>query len=287
MVGKMPDNKYAQKGPIHGGDDDSSDSVQETQKKLDLRKFVNKPDLNIRDLFWTIILAYASNENVKGPLKDFSGQRMALLRVAVSVIQQPEKYLTEEIELNDVAGYTLRMIFDEGWIDVFAALLSNTYNLKDGVNFPLVIAMKKLCENEAYLLRMGEFSKEIILDDHETEAMLAYLAELNDQRVSERLKKEITILASEGIDQVQHYAMFALKPLVEKDEKVQAMIIKLMDSWDDETRRIAASILCEVKNDKTIHAAKKQLELEDNEEIKELLNKIVSNKNSETTAKGE
>ncbi len=270
----MPDNRYAQKGPINGGDDDSSDSAPEAPKKLDLRRFINKPDLNIRDLFWTIMLAYSTNENVKESLKNFQGQRMSLLRVAVSVIQSPERYLTEEIELNDVANYTLRMTLDEGWIDVFMALLSNTYNMKDGVAFPIVIAMKRLCAEKEYLSRIVEYSKEIILNDTETETMLAYLAEVSEPKLTESLKKELIILASEGLDQVQHYAMFALKPLL-KDEAVQNTMIKLMDSWDDETRRIAAKLLCDVKNEKIISAAKKQIELEDNEETKELLNKIV------------
>jgi|GEM_PF-1701823 hypothetical protein len=277
----MPDNKYAQKGPINGGDDDSSGSVQaEAPKKLDMRKYINKPDLNVRDLFWTIMLAYAAKENVKEALKSFYGQRMSLLRVAVSVIQQPDKFLTEEMEVKDVAEYTLKMILDEGWIDVFSALIANTYNMKDGVCFPLVIAMKKLCATEEYVKKIDEFAKELILNDQETEGLLAYLAEINDAKLSEMMKKELMILASEGLDQIQHYAMFALKPIAEKED-VQNTLIRLMDSWDDETRRIAANILQEIKSEKVISAAKKQMELEDVEEIKETLKKIIGKSQGE------
>ncbi|MBI2079710.1 hypothetical protein HYT84_03025, partial [Candidatus Micrarchaeota archaeon] len=57
-----------------GGDDDSGKAPPlEQNKKLDLRKYINKPDLNIRDLFWTIMEAYKKKQDVKEQLRTFYG----------------------------------------------------------------------------------------------------------------------------------------------------------------------------------------------------------------------
>jgi len=274
----MPDNRYAQKGPTKGGDDDSSGKAQPQEvKPLDLRKYINKPDVNVRDLFWSIMRSYAANEKIADQLKNFHNDRLTLVRIAVSVVKAPERYSMEDMEPNVVAEYTLRMVLDAGWYDAFVKLITETYDRKSGVSLPFLAAIQATCKNPEYLSKITRYANDIILENFDMEGMLAYIAEANNSGITKELKKELIVLATEGIDQSQHYAIFAIAPLVSEDEEVKRSLFTLLRSWDDETRRIAANVLKNVKDKSLLDLAKRQAGKEEDEEIKELLKQIVKN----------
>jgi hypothetical protein len=273
------DQRYAQKGPTHGGDDDSSGAAAPAspQKGPDLRRYINKPDYNIRDLFWTIMKSYAENKDIKETLKNFYSERLSLMRVAVSVVKQPDRFLTEEMSEQDVATYTIRMIFEEEWEDVFIKLIGEAYERKSGVSLPFLIGMQKNLESPKAKGLFIKYVNNLLLDNFDTEGILAFIAELNIPEITNELKKELLVLAVEGIDQSQHYAIFALAPLVDKDDTVKKSLIMLLRSWDEESRRIATYVLRNCKDPMLLDAAKKQLTIEDNDQIKKVLQEIIKN----------
>lgn len=276
----MPDQQYAQKGPINGGDDDSSGSAlpPEQPAKPDLRKYIHKQDVNVRQLFWDIVKLYdAKDEKVKEQLKNFQSDRTSLVRIGVSIVKAPERYMLEDMSPEKVAQHTLEMVFDADWADAFARLITETYDRKNGVMPQFVVALQKACEKKENIERFVEYIGEMLLDDLSVEGALAYVAELNSEEVARTLKNELMILAVEGIDYAQHYALFAIAPLAKDDEKIRKSLIKLLNSWDDETRRITAGILKDVKDKELGDYAKKMLDREDNAEAKKLLEHIIKN----------
>jgi hypothetical protein len=276
----MPDQHYAQKGPINGGDDDSSGSALPSDQptKPDLRKYIHKQDINVRQLFWDIVKLYeAKDEKVKEQLKNFQSDRTSLVRIGVSIVKAPERYMLEDMTPEKVACHTLDMIFDANWADAFARLITETYDRKNGVMPQFVVALQKICEKKENVDKFVDYVGEMLLDDLSVEGALAYIAELNSIEVARTLKNELMILAVEGIDYAQHYALFAIAPLVKEDEKIKQSLIKLLNSWDDETRRITAGILKDVKNKELGDYAKKMLDREDNPEAKKMLEYIIKN----------
>jgi len=273
----MPENRYAQKGPIHGGDDDSSGSAPADQPtKPDLRRFINKPDVNPRDLFWTIIKAYSENSvDIKDQLKNFTHDRMALFRIGVSIVQHPDRYLSEDILPKTIAQYLFQMAFDAGWQDVFEKLIDDSYNRKDGINMQFLLGVQMVCEKPEYVEKFSEWAGDILLDGYDIEGILAYIAEINNIALTKKMKKELIVLAGEGIDQSQHYALFAIAPLAKEDEQIKNLLIQLLRSWDEETRRISANILKLAVDKNIIDAAKRQVDKETNEEVKKILEEII------------
>ena len=95
-----------------GGDDDSESPPE--KKKLSLDKFNLSPDVNIRDLFWSIMGSYAATKKPGVDLNTLDNDSFVLMRVALSVLstQQTENY---GLSPRFVSMYSVMMMLDGGW----------------------------------------------------------------------------------------------------------------------------------------------------------------------------
>lgn len=283
----MPDQKYTQKGPTHGGDDDSSGSAlpPEAPKKLDLHRYLNKPDVNPRTLFWELIKAYSEKQDIRDQLARLKYERMVLLRIALGIVQNPGLASTE-MKPAAVAKYFVGMILDAGWEDVFVELIDKTYDRKTGVNTTFLLAISKACENPENMTKVSECLKKIILKNYGMESALAYVAEIQKKELTKALKKELMIVAMQDVDQTQQYAIYALSPLIDEDENIKKSFIGLVGDWDELTRKTVATVLKGIKDPKLLQVAERQLKEETNDQIKSLLKEIINNNNKTSEQAG-
>ncbi|MBI5051190.1 HEAT repeat domain-containing protein [Candidatus Micrarchaeota archaeon] len=261
-----------------GGDDSGSGSHQpppEKPKKLDLSKYINKPDLNIRDLFWVIMEAYKKRQDVKEQLRNFYGQRMSILRIAITVATD-KRGSQYPISQNSVATYMLKIIFDENWEDVFLEFLDSTYDRKRGIATPFIVGANGLYEDPNYASALVEVLRKNLREGTDIEPILAYLATMQSKKLSEELKKELLIIATQDIDENQHYAISALSELAE-DADVRKPLIRLLGDWDEGTRKMIAEMMKNIKDPELLEEAKRQIPHEKNDYIQSLMKRIISN----------
>lgn len=265
----------AEQSQVFGGDDTGSTPPAQERKKPDLKKYINKPDLNIRDLFWTIMEAYKKKEDVRDQLKNFYGQRISLLRIAITVATEKKNYQFH-ISQNNVATYMLRIILDEKWEDVFLQFLESTYDLRKGIQLPFIVGMTNVFEDPDYKPTIIEYLRKNLREAVDLEATLAYISSISNKELSSELKKELLIIATQDIDENQHYALSALSNIVD-DESVRKPLLKLIGDWDEQTRKIVVEIMKDVKDEALLTEAKKFIESESNPFIKSSMKKIIEN----------
>ncbi|MFH2106901.1 MAG: HEAT repeat domain-containing protein [Candidatus Micrarchaeota archaeon] len=270
----MVEQKQEQKGPIHGGDDDT-EYVDTPPTKPKLKKFASHPDKNIRDVFWDIMGLYATKKEVSPEeIRHHENSRMALVRIAVSTLSNPEKD-SSGLTPNFTALYTLMMLLDEDWEDAFIEFVSESYEAKKRPMLPVIVALNKLAENSRYKEKLSSLLSSMIRDRYSTECTTAYLTELHNKEMVKEMKKELMIIARSDIEENQYNAINALTH-IQDEEDVQALFINLLNHWDEETRRMVAMILSEKVDSKVLKAAKRQMGFETNQYITKILKKIVS-----------
>jgi len=64
--------------------------------------------------------------------------------------------------------------------------------------------------------------------------------------------------------------------VIKNDDEVKKTLISILSHWDEEARYNAADILNGMKDDEVREAAKKRKDIEPNQEIKELLEKLAT-----------
>jgi len=255
-----------------GGDDDSEAPAEEKKRKLDLSRYSKGPDKNIRELFWSIIGSYGAK---KGQVPDFSGlenDRFALVRVAISALNNPSP-LQIRLTPGHISRYTLMMMLDAEWQDCFTEFLEDAsareYQMK-----AVLAGLKKVEGDLAYSRRLVE-SLRMMLRQHETSGMaLKYVAELRSSKMTEELKKELTIFARGDIGQNQLNAMAALSVVPHDPEVIKTMSL-LLSHWDEAARKAAADFLLKNRSAEGDAAAERRLEKETDPLVRAVLERIV------------
>ena len=257
-----------------GGDDDGSGQQQPQQvKKLDLKKYASKPDMNIRDLFWDIIAAYAMKQRLKKEeLDNFQHERIALVRIALNVIENP-KSAYFGIGRNLTALYSLMFMLDAEWEDAAEELILKSYEENNKTSPQMVAAINKISEDEKYREQIKTIFKELSRDHLNMEATLAYLSKVNSQEILATLKKELVIIAKSDIEKNQQYAMATIARIM--DPEAKGVLINLLMHWDSETRKNAITLLKNEKDPKIAEIASRQLSIESVPGIKKALAKLV------------
>lgn len=265
---------------IFSGDDDEKVPEKEKKQKLNLSKYSAGQDVNSRNLFWSIMGSYASNGKPGLELSSLEMNRFALIRVAIRALDRPSP-IHARLTAKYIARYSLMMILDAGWKDVFAEFLEKCGPRNKGV---VLSAMKKLAKVR-YSRRMIKFLRAMLRLHEESRTALRYLAELGLVDVISKLKIELLRLSMMDIGDNQMNALAAVSRLKVKDEDVVATMILLLSHRDDPARLIAAQVLIETKN-KSVKDAKiikrmlgseyikKRFSKESNPEIRDLLEKI-------------
>lgn len=255
-----------------GGDDDEEGLAEEKKKKLGLGKFELSPDANIRDLFWKIMGSYAAAKKPGVDLHPLEHDRFALMRVAVSVLSNPESGhygLTPRF----IAGYSMMMMLDAGWLDAFAEFLGVSLEKRLGIRAHVMAMLKRMVSQDRYKdALIGQLG--LMLRKSETTAIaLEHIAEISEPELSKALKKELMIFARGDVGQNQHNAMRAISMLM-GDAEVRKSFIILLSHWDGDARMAAALALKGSDEADVKAAAKKRLELEPDDGIKKILKRI-------------
>lgn len=253
-----------------GGDGD--DEGAEEKKKLGLDKFNLSPDTNIRDLFWKIMGSYAAAKKPGVELASLEHDRFALMRVAVSVLSNPD---SEHFGMSPrfVAMYTTTMMLEAGWKDVVPEFLNVSLEPRLKIKEHVKASLKKLIAQDKYREMLFGIIANMLRKTDTTPVALAYISELGAPELSLMVKKELIIFARGDIGENQQNAISAIATIKE-DPDVKKSFIILLSHWDKEARRAAAGYLVGMEDDDVKAAAKKRIELESDEEIKKILMRI-------------
>lgn len=256
-------------------DGDEEGAAEEAKKRINLRKYASTPDANIRDVFWSIMAAYTMKKDMKNEIKQFNNSRSALMQIALSVLKNPESAYYG-LSLNFIGLYTLMMALDGEWGDVFRGLLMKSYADNGKPIGPIKNALKKLFTNKNYNEKIVRYMKRMILSSDSIGPLLAYVKEMKERQLVVVLKSELMIIARSHVGEIQRDAMDCLALI--KDDDARMVLISLLSHWDEETKKKAADILDDVDDERAIAAAKRQLAVESNPQIKKLLSRLAEKK---------
>lgn len=253
-----------------GGDGD--DEIEEEKKNLGLDKFGLSPDTNIRDLFWRIMGSYAAAKKPGVELEKLEQDRFALMRVAVSVLSNPEG---ENFGLPPrfTSSYSIMMMLDGGWEDVLAEFLEIALDKKLRIREYAAASLKKLTAQEKY--REGVFALlgAMLRKTSAAPVALEYVAQINEPELSRSLKKELIIFARGDIGKNQQNAITAISEIKDEPDVIKSFIV-LLSHWDKEARLLAANALVGVDDGEVKKAAAKKAEAETDDEIRRILKRI-------------
>lgn len=254
-----------------GGDDDSSEPEPEV-KKPNLDKFNLAPDVNIRDLFWSIMGSYAATKKPGVDLKSLEHDSFVLMRVALSVLstQQTDHY---GLSSRFVSMYSIMMMLDGGWEPALKQFLEQAAGEKS-MEAPLIYALKRLIVHEQYGKPLSEQLVALLRDRDSSTVSLGLIAAMEHEELVRSIKKELTIIARGDIGQNQLNAIKALA-LIKDDDDVKRSFLIILSHWDAGARLAAAQVLVTMKKDKEVkEAAKKRLAMETDAKIKQVLKRI-------------
>ncbi|MDO8553601.1 MAG: hypothetical protein Q7S22_02235 [Candidatus Micrarchaeota archaeon] len=270
-----------------GGDDDSSGQLPPEQpKKLDLKRYASKPDANIRDIFWEIMASYAAKKPpTQEDFKPFESERHGLVKIGLSVIENPESGAYYDIGKNSVARFTLMMTIDGNWDDSFDEVIVSSFDKRKEPDKTITAALNKIYETDNYKEYIKEAFKIMIKEHNTLEAVIAYIKTMKNRDLIVYLKKELLIIAKGDVESNQYNAMIALADIKNEDEEIKNALIALVMHWDDETRKVAAMLLKGDNDPKISETAKRQLTMESNEEVKKLLTKLIKKDDAENINK--
>ena len=253
-----------------GGDID--DEAPEERKKMGLDKFGLRPDTNIRDLFWKIMGSYAATKKPGIELEKLGEERFALMRVAVSVLSNPEG---EKFGLPSkfISLYSSMMMLDGKWKDEFVEFLEISMNKKHDIFETVGGALRKLASQDEYKKIIYSYLMDMLRNNDNAPVALAHVAFIKDAELSMSLKKELIIFARGDIGKNQHNAIEAVSIIKDEPEVKKAFII-LLSHWDKDARASAAKALVGIEDEEVKKASREKLNSESDADIKRILKRI-------------
>lgn len=256
----------------YGGDGSGGGSGQ-PKKKMPLSRFGLAPDANIRDLFWRVMASYSATKKPGMDLKEAAGDRFALMRAGLSVLDSPhgsEYGLAPKF----IAAYTAMMMLDGGWDDALAELIQRSREARHGTAAQVAAALAKLANHDGYRERLAATLGHMIRDKNGNAAAVACLAAMNEPQFAARMKKELMIVARGDIGENQLNAISAIAGMKDDPDARKSLAV-LLSHWDENARLAAAEALAAMPADAEVKAAaRKRLAEEPNPEIKKMLAKI-------------
>jgi hypothetical protein len=261
-------------GQTFGGDDDDEEYYEEEQKAPKLDRYGLKPDANIRDVFWEMMGSYAASRKPSRNLSDLTMDRFALIRVAVTILDNPQN---ENYGLSPafISKYTQMMLLDAGWSDAFVEFLRGCMDSRGRADQHIISSFSGLWKEDKYREVLERHFSKMLRNRKTAPVVLHYLPDLDDAELVKSLKKELIILARGDVGKNQLNAISALTALGNDPDLIHTLQI-LLGHWDSDIRQIAAETLLEYRNkDSVKKAASKRVNLEPNQKIREMLEKIV------------
>ncbi|MBI5047246.1 HEAT repeat domain-containing protein [Candidatus Micrarchaeota archaeon] len=258
----------------HGGDDSAGTAPPPPSKKKNLDRFGLMPDTNIRDLFWQIMASYATTKKPGVDLKTLENDRFALISISFSVLSTPHSgyYGLSPVF---IVKYTVMMFVDGEWKDAGMDFFAKCADSKPELEKNSLAAMKKLLLIEKYKQAINEYLVAMIRNRQTNSIAIKYVANLEDEELVKLMKKELMIVARGDIGDNQLNAIRALA-IIKDDEEVKKSLIILLSHWDREARFAAVDTLKVVKSDDQIkEAVKKRMDMENDPEIKKILEKMI------------
>ncbi|HID73165.1 TPA: hypothetical protein EYP38_04435 [Candidatus Micrarchaeota archaeon] len=263
----MPDQTFG------GDDDDSGGYVEEPKKLKDLHKYGLSPDKNIRDVFWDIMGSYAATKKPSRELAELDNDRFALVKVAVTVLENPQ---SQHYGLSPlfVARYSMMMMLDADWNDSFGEFLEGCKESRGRAATHILSSFKYLWRETEYQPKIIEYFRSMLRSRRGAPTALHFTARLKNRELIQGLKRELVILARGDVGENQMNAIAALA-LLSADPDVIKTLQVLLAHWDSEVRRLAATCLLAHKGENDVKlTAQKRLMAEQNEDVKKILKKL-------------
>ncbi len=256
----------------HGGGDDIEE--ENTEKRVKLEKYLNTSDFNLTDLFERIVKAYKNNEDVKKILEKIKHDRMSLLRAGIRSMQNGMPHL--KITKSTIAEYLIRMTFDKDWKDVFKHLIVETYNRKTKHPLHLIIGMNKIFKKKEIIF--SSWISEFLLDI-DNEEFISLINEMHNDRLTEKLKKHLMLIAKDDVKNNKKNAIGSLVDIVEKDAEVLKFFIFIFRKRDDEGHKFILEYLVlkkKIENEELLEEIKNLQSKTDNPHLKNLIKRIMN-----------
>lgn len=254
-----------------GGDGGGS---QPERKKPSLGKFGLMPDTNIRDVFWRLMASYAATKKPGTDLKALGHDRIALVKVALSVLSGPQaaQYgLTPKF----IIAYTEMMLLDGAWEDALAEFLIAGRAAMPGLSHDIACELDRLYPNEAYAAVLTGCLTSMLRNKETSAVALHYVAGIGNEKLSMALKTELLIFARGDVGENQKNAMQGLE-IIRDDPEVRKALVGLLSHWDAEARLAAAKALSAMGGDEEVRkAAEKRLVDESDAKVREALRRIL------------
>ncbi len=249
---------------VMGGDDDEEEIIEEEPTKPRLDKYGLGPDINIREIFWKII------EGKIKDLKKYQIHRFAIANAACAVLASSEKNPLE-ITKKELVKRIINLLITTKWTDAFKKFLD--CSSKHTLAARAIANFTKTAPDQEQIYVLNTI-KEMLRNINTAEVALNILIYLKDPKLLKYLKRELILFARGGVGTKQYLTIEILSRLKE-DFEVQDALIMLLSHWDDNTRLEAANALKGTTSTRCKHIAKTRYAIEQNEEVKKALKKLI------------
>ncbi len=211
-----------------------------------LHKYKGDADRNPRELFWEIVKAYKEGGELGKLLRENERNSEALVNIGASVLLEDERTYHVKVTKAKLAECLVEMVVRGEWKDSVERLLENLYDRRRGPNLNMLLAFGHAAERKKELV---EWMKGMLGEGRPPEAVLAYVAQLGDRKMVEKLKGELVFIAKSEINEPQLYALEALSVIVPEDRDAMKVFVDLMDDWDVRAKKVVLENLSGIESE--------------------------------------
>jgi hypothetical protein len=224
---------------------------------------------NTSDIFWSAVKAYVEGGEDAAIDKIKGDDPHIIQNIAVKHLTDSKSVMFAQVTRGTLAYIVLRLLFRLGCTDCIKNLIRDSSG-----SIYMTVGLSRFIEE----VKAAEgIVRELIADEDAGLEMLKALKKASPETVSAFLG-QIKEVARNDIGEKQYMALGMLAEYA-NDSDVKSIFAGFLDDWDIEVRKIAALALMTAKKDKEISdAAARALELETDETVKALLQKLVGEK---------
>ncbi len=224
---------------------------------------------NTSDIFWSAVKAYveggedAAIEKIKGD------DPHIIQNIAVKHLTDNKSVMFAQVTRGTLAYIVLRLLFRLGCTDCIKNLIRDASG-----SIYMTVGLSRFVEE---VKKAEGLVKDLITDEDAGLEMLKALRKASPETVSAFLE-QIKEVARNDIGEKQYMALGMLAEYA-KNPDVESIFAGFLDDWDVEVRKISVlALMTSKKNKGTKDAAARALELETDETVKALLQKLVNEK---------
>jgi hypothetical protein len=224
---------------------------------------------NTSDIFWSAIKAYVEGGEDAAVEKIRGDDPHIMQNIAVKHLTDSKSVMFAQVTRGTLAYIVLRLLFRLGCTDCIKNLIRDSSG-----SIYMTVGLSRFIEE---VKEAEGLAKGLIADEDAGLEMMKALKKASPETVSKFLD-QIKEVARNDIGEKQYMALGMLAEHANEPE-IRSIFAGFLDDWDAEVRKISALALMMAKGDKeTRDAAARALELETDETVKALLQKLVGEK---------